>query len=80
MYLPLSFISGAFFSQQNFPGWLKWVADVLPLQYFIDLMGSVMLGGSELWNRPKDVAMLVGWGLLGIFLAKRYFRWVPYEG
>ena len=80
MYLPLSFISGAFFSQQNFPGWLKWVADLLPLQYFIDLMGSVMLGGSQLWNRPTDVAMLLGWGVFGVFLARRYFRWGPYEG
>ena len=43
-------------------------------------MGSVMLGGAELWNRPKDVAMIVGWGLVGTLLARRYFRWVPYEG
>ena len=80
LYLPLSFISGAFFSQKNFPGWLKWIADLLPLQYFIDLMGSVMLGGAQFWNRPKDVAMIVGWGLVGALLARRYFRWVPYEG
>jgi ABC-2 type transport system permease protein len=80
LYLPLSFISGAFFSQKNFPGWLKWIADLLPLQYFIDLMGSVMLGGAELWDRPKDVAMIMGWGLVGALLARRYFRWVPYEG
>ena len=37
LYLPLSFISGAFFSQQNFPGWLKAIADLLPLTYFIHL-------------------------------------------
>ena len=79
LYLPLSFISGAFFSQQNFPGWLKGIADLLPLTYFIDLIGSVMLGGAEFWNRPKDVAMIAAWGLVGVLLAKRYFRWVPYE-
>lgn len=80
LYLPLSFVSGAFFSQENFPGWLKAIADVLPLTYFIDLMGAVMLSGVDLWDRPKDVAVIAAWGLVGAVLARRFFRWVPYEG
>ena len=80
LYLPLSFVSGAFFSQENFPDWLKAIADVLPLTYFIDLMGAVMLGGVDLWDRPKDVAVIAAWGLVGAVLARRFFRWVPYEG
>jgi ABC-2 type transport system permease protein len=80
LYLPLSFVSGAFFSQQNFPDWLKAIADVLPLTYFIDLMGAVMLQGVDLWDRPKDVAVITAWGLVGAVLAQRFFRWVPYEG
>jgi len=40
LYLPLSFVSGAFFSQQNFPDWLKAIADVLPLTYFLDAYRS----------------------------------------
>ena len=80
LYLPLSFISGAFFSQQHFPGWLKRIADVLPLTYFIDLMGSVMLKGVSIWDRPKDVAVIAAWGVLGVLLATRFFRWTPQEG
>jgi len=80
LYLPLSFISGAFFSQQHFPIWLKKIADVLPLTYFIDLMGAVMLRGIQLWDRPEDVAVIAAWGLVGAVLARRFFRWVPYEG
>ena len=80
LYLPLSFVSGAFFSQENFPAWLKAIADVLPLTYFIDLMGAVMLRGVEIWDRPEDVAVIAAWGLVGVFLARRFFRWVPYEG
>ena len=80
LYLPLSFISGAFFSQQHFPGWLKQIADLLPLTYFIDLMGAVMLRGVELWDRPTDVAVIAAWGVAGALLARRFFRWVPYEG
>jgi ABC-2 type transport system permease protein len=80
LYLPLSFVSGAFFSQENFPDWLKAVADLLPLTYFIDLIGAVMLKGVQLWDRPEDVAVIALWGVFGAFLARRYFRWVPYEG
>jgi ABC-2 type transport system permease protein len=80
IYLPVSFISGAFFSQQHFPEVLQRVADVLPLTYFIDLVGAVMLNGSEIWNEPKDVAVIVAWGIAGTLLALRYFRWVPREG
>jgi ABC-2 type transport system permease protein len=80
LYLPLSFISGAFFSQQHFPEWLKTIADLLPLTYFIDLMGAVMLGGASLWDRPKDVAVIAAWGVFGVLLATRFFRWTPQEG
>lgn len=80
LYLPLSFISGAFFSQRHFPGWLKQIADVLPLTYFIDLMGSVMLKGVSIWDRPKDVAVITAWGIFGVLLATRFFRWTPQEG
>src|SRR5205807_179664 len=78
--LPVSFISGAFFSQQHFPGFLQKIADVLPLTYFIDLVGSVMLKGVALWDRPTDVLVLVAWGVGGTIFALRYFRWVPQEG
>jgi ABC-2 type transport system permease protein len=80
IYLPVSFISGAFFSQQHFPEALQKVADVLPLTYFIDLVGATMLDGAQIWSRPTDVAVIVAWGIAGTLLALRYFRWVPREG
>jgi ABC-2 type transport system permease protein len=80
IYLPVSFISGAFFSQQHFPEVLQKVADVLPLTYFIDLVGAVMLNGSQIWDEPEDVAVILAWGIAGTLLALRYFRWVPREG
>jgi ABC-2 type transport system permease protein len=79
IYLPVAFISGAFFSQQHFPEVLQRIADALPLTYFIDLVGDVMLKGTPIWEEPKDVAVLVGWGIAGAILALRHFRWVPRE-
>ena len=79
IYLPVAFISGAFFSQQHFPAVLQKVADVLPLTYFIDLVGDVMLKGTQIWNEPKDVAVILAWGIAGALISLRYFRWVPRE-
>ena len=80
IYLPVAFISGAFFSQQHFPEVLQRVANVLPLTYFIDLVGDVMLKGTPIWDEPKDVAVIAAWGIAGALISLRYFRWVPREG
>lgn len=80
IYLPLSFLSGAFFSQASFPGFLTAIADLLPLSYFIHLMGAITLDGDAIWEQPLDVAVVAGWGAVGAFLAFRSFRWTPAEG
>jgi ABC-2 type transport system permease protein len=80
VYIPLSFLSGAFFSQGGFPAFLTVVADVFPLKYFIDLVSAISLDGDQIWERPVDVAVIAAWGLAGTVLALRRFRWVPREG
>ena len=79
IYLPVAFISGAFFSQQHFPEVLQKVADILPLTYFIDLgRGRDAEGHADL-ERAEGRAVLLAWGIAGALLALRYFRWVPRE-
>jgi ABC-2 type transport system permease protein len=80
IYIPLSFLSGAFFSQANFPTFLTVAADVFPLKYFIDLVAAISLDGDQIWERPVDVAVIAAWGIAGTALALRRFRWVPREG
>jgi ABC-2 type transport system permease protein len=80
IYLPMSFISGAFFSPHSFPTFLRWVADVLPLTYFLRIVRGVMLHGHEVWSYPGSIAVIAGWGLLGVLAAIRGFRWEPVEG
>src|SRR5581483_8394712 len=43
VYLPMTFISGSFFSPHSFPKFLRAIGDVLPLTYFIRLVRDVML-------------------------------------
>jgi ABC-2 type transport system permease protein len=80
IYLPLSFVSGAFFSPHSFPEFLRAIADALPLVYVIRLVRDVALRGAEIWDRPGSVAIIALWGLVGAIVAARNFRWAPHEG
>jgi len=79
IYLPASFLAGAFFSPRHFPAFLRGIADVLPLTYFLRLVRNVMLHGHEIWSQGTNVAVIAAWGLAGVIVAVRYFRWEPHE-
>lgn len=80
VYLPMAFISGSFFSPHSFPQFLRAIADVLPLTYFIRLTRDVMLHNHQLWDNWSDVAVIAAWGAVGAIVAIWRFRWEPAEG
>lgn len=80
VYLPMAIISGTFFSPASYPRFLQVIADVLPLTYFTKLARDVMLHDKEIWTRPGPVAWVAAWGLIGLVVAIRRFRWEPAEG
>jgi ABC-2 type transport system permease protein len=79
VYLPMAFLSGAFFSPHSFPTFLRAIAAVLPLTYFIRLVRDVMLHGHAIWSEWQSVIAVVAWGLVGLFAALRKFHWEPRE-
>jgi ABC-2 type transport system permease protein len=79
IYLPMAFISGSFFSPHDFPQFLRAIADVLPLTFFIRLIRDIMLSNEQIWSQPGDVAAVAAWGALGAVVALRAFRWEPRE-
>ncbi|HEY6835184.1 MAG TPA: ABC transporter permease [Gaiellaceae bacterium] len=80
IYLPMAFISGAFFSPHSYPTFLRAIAAVLPLTYFLRLVRNVMLHDHEIWSQWTNVAVLAAWGIGGVLVALRSFRWEPTEG
>jgi ABC-2 type transport system permease protein len=79
LYLPLAFISGAFFAKDNFPEVLQALAAILPLSHLIELTRDVMVFDDTIWDHLGNVAMVVAWGLAGLVVAVRGFRWEPRE-
>ena len=80
LVLPSAFLSGSFGSTRHYPRALRAVGDVLPLKYFLDAINGIYLHGQELWDKPRNVAVLAVWGGVGVALAVRKFRWEPREG
>jgi ABC-2 type transport system permease protein len=80
VYLPMAIISGTFFSPSRYPGFLKAIADVLPLTYFTELVRDVMVRHHHLWSNGTAVGVVLLWGAIGLVGAVRGFRWQPREG
>jgi ABC-2 type transport system permease protein len=80
--LPLAFISGVFIVPgENMPGWLEAIADFFPLSHFADAFIAGFLPGADHsqihWG---DLAYIAVWGIVGLVLAIRFFRWEASTG
>jgi ABC-2 type transport system permease protein len=80
IYLPMAFISGAFFSTQEMPAFLEAISEVLPLTYLLDVIRSTFIEGDGLGSATGPLAAVAFWGIFGLVVAVRMFRWEPREG
>jgi ABC-2 type transport system permease protein len=79
IYLPVTFISGSFFSADAFPQVLRLVAEALPLVHLIRLVRDIVLFDDQVWEHPTAVGVIAAWGVAGAVIALRGFRWEPRE-
>jgi ABC-2 type transport system permease protein len=75
VFLPLIFISGAFYDSKHLPSVIDAAARVLPLRHVIDGLRGAIVPGSGLTHHVEGLVVLGAWAAAGIFLAVRYFRW-----
>ena len=75
IFLPLIFISGTFYSTSSLPGALDAIARALPLRHVIDGVRAAIVTGSGLGHHLGALAALAAWGIGGVTLAVRNFRW-----
>jgi ABC-2 type transport system permease protein len=78
--LPMAFLTGSFGPTRHYPQVLRAIGDVLPLKYVLDLIKGIYLNGQQFWDKPLAIAVLGAWGLFGMVVALRTFRWEPREG
>ncbi len=76
--LPLYFLSGVFIPDTQIPDGILSVADVFPIrQFFLTFFEGFDPATTGTGFEWGHLAVLALWGVLGLFLAVRYFRWAP---
>lgn len=76
--LILSFVSGVFVQIDTLPNWLQEVGRIFPLYHLAQgLQSTVVESPSGIGLSGNDVAVLALWGLAGLWVATRRFKWEP---
>ena len=75
-YLPLALVSGTFNGSLSLPSWLDHIVSAFPIKAMTD---GLKAGYDPASHGPSlsSVLVLVGWTIIGMVLARRYFRWDP---
>jgi ABC-2 type transport system permease protein len=81
LLFPLYFLSGVFIPENELPGGVIRFADLFPIRHFFqaffDAYITVGGGPSISWG---NLAIVAAWGVAGLLLAMRFFRWTPRGG
>ncbi|MBC8163244.1 MAG: ABC transporter permease [Roseiflexaceae bacterium] len=77
IYFPLMFLSNLFIPIESLPAWLYGIARWNPAYMLVDLMRPVMVAVPAQQASWLNLLGLLLYGLLGIMIAARFFRWEP---
>jgi ABC-2 type transport system permease protein len=76
--LPLYFLSGVFIPQDELPSGVINFSDAFPIRHFFEAMFTAWdpntTGAGFEWGH---LAVVAAWGLFGLLIAVRFFRWEP---
>ncbi len=75
VFLPIVFVSFYVFDTNSAPGFVRTIAEALPLKPLIDGLSGAMVTGSGLGGHLDALAVIALWGAFGISLAVRGFSW-----
>jgi ABC-2 type transport system permease protein len=79
--LPLYFLSGVFIPETEIPDGVLHFANLFPIRHFFQAFFTAWspdtVGSGFEWGH---LAVVAGWGAVGLLLAVRYFRWTPKGG
>jgi ABC-2 type transport system permease protein len=77
--LPLYFLSGVFIPETEIPDGVLRFASLFPIRHFFEAFFAAWspdtVGSGFEWGH---LAVVAGWGVAGLLLAIRFFRWSPH--
>lgn len=79
IYFPLMFISNLFLPADILPAWLAEAARWNPAFMLVDLVRPALTNAGALQSASLNLLGLAIFGLLGLLIAVRWFRWEPWQ-
>jgi ABC-2 type transport system permease protein len=73
--LPLYFISGVFVPESQIPTFLRDLAAVFPIHHLADALRGTITHTQGTGIAASDLLVVAAWGLVGLLVAARTFRW-----
>jgi len=73
--IPMTILSGVFFSWTRFPSWLQPVVEYLPLTLVCDTLRAVSSEGAGIVQVAPKLCTLLGWGVVTGGVGLKLFRW-----
>ncbi len=80
VFLPVIFVSGVFYDAAHAPGFIKGIAQAVPLKHLIDGLSGAMVTGASIGSNITALGVIAVWAVLGIWLAVRGFSWEQRRG
>jgi ABC-2 type transport system permease protein len=82
LLLPLYFLSGVFIPDDQLPSGVIHFADIFPIRHFFEAFFDAYVppAGSGATISWDNLAVVAVWGIFGLLLAVRFFRWTPRSG
>lgn len=74
--LPVLFLSDVFINTDGAPAWVEWVGRIFPVKHFAELLQSAFVPAAVAWSWTNLLLVAI-WGLGGLAVAVRWFRWEP---
>jgi ABC-2 type transport system permease protein len=75
VFLPVVAVSFYVFDSSSPPGFVRTIAEALPLKPLIDGLSGAMVTGSGLGSHLDALAVIALWGAFGLYFAVRGFSW-----
>jgi ABC-2 type transport system permease protein len=80
LLLPLYFLSGVFIPEDELPDGVIDFANHFPIRPFFEAFFDAYVNGAGAALSWGDLAVVAAWGIAGLLLAIRFFRWTPRGG
>lgn len=75
LFLPMTFLSGVYFSVDGLPEYLQPLVEFLPLTHLVNAIRSIFNNGTALLELLPEVGILAAWMVICFAFSVKKFKW-----